>query len=135
MTGDYVPHPLCRRLETETQLLQALEGATFEMPLPDAIDLVNEYGLATVEGALIRTLAHIKAGTVRKSRRGFLIANLRRNLAWTPDQVAIYVNGEWRKSLDRMRGSEDQTVAKIAREIEMLSGTAPENVTRMRRVV
>jgi len=135
MSGDYVPHELCRHYETEADIYKALAAPTFDMPLPDAIDLVNQYGVAAVEGALVKTVALVRNGTVKKSARGFLCKTLSRGIGWSAQQVTFYVADEWEKGLAHMKRSEDPTIARLAREIETVSGKAPENVSRIDRRV
>lgn len=107
--------------------------ALLELPAPDALDMIRDYGVAACEGALMRTLAHMAGGGVRKPR-GWYIATLRRGHAWTPAQVEAYVRREWEKVIVRMERSENPQQLRVAGELRERAGWAPGNVVSLARV-
>lgn len=121
------PEKWCRRYVSEDELLAVLQDE-FEFPWPDAMDIVNRYGLEQTEGAIIKTLANRGSGGVRRPR-GWLIHTLRKKWGWKAENLNKYIDHEWEKAVVRLEGSPDITYQRIGAELrQLLAGGAPKIV-------
>lgn len=99
-----------------------------EFPWPDAVDLVNRFGVEECEGAVIKTLANASQGGVRRPR-GWLVHTLRKKWGWKTEQLDRYIAQEWEKAVRRLESSPDVTYQRIGAELrELLAGGVPKIV-------
>lgn len=124
--------PNCRRLQTAPAVVQALNGEPFGLPVPDALDLVQEYGLSACEGAVVKTLAHLPRGGIRSPRR-WLIATIHKGKGWSPEQVEIYMANLLEDTMKRLEGSDLITYRRLAADLRRQWGEVPENIIELQR--
>ncbi len=122
----WVRPPLIR-LRTTDAVVGALRAAPFSIPAPDAIDQLGEYGVQAVEGAILKTLAHLPAGEIRSPRR-WLFATLKKGKGWRPDQVEAYTATLLEEAMAQLEGSENPTDRRLAGDLRRSWGEAPESV-------
>ncbi len=121
------PDPGLRHYPDERSLFDVMAGR-FGLPLPDAIDLVAEHGIEACEGAVVKTLAHQRAGGRIRTPRGWLIATLRKGQGWSAAQVEVYLDSLLEEVVKGMAESENETDRRLARELERAWGQTPEKV-------
>ncbi len=124
--------PSLIRLRSADGAVRALCEAPFSIPAPDAVDLVGEYGVEAVEGAILKTLAHLPAGEIRSPRR-WLFATLKKGKGWRPDQVEAYVGTLQEEALARLEGSENTTDRRLAADLRLCWGEGPPQVVEFPR--
>lgn len=119
------------RLHTTDAVVRVLREAPFAVPAPDAVDMVGEYGVEAVEGAILKTLAHLPAGEIHSPRR-WLFATLKKGKGWRPDQVRAYTATLLEEALARLEKSENPTERRLAGELRREWGEAPDNLLELR---
>ena len=124
--------PSLIRLRTTDAAVRALREAPFSVPAPDAVDLIGEYGVEAVEGAILKTLAHLPEGEIRSPRR-WLFATLKKGKGWRPDQVEAYTATLLEEAMAQLEGSENPTDRRIAGELRRSWGEAPPQVVEFPR--
>lgn len=126
---EFRPAWWCHRYRSQEEVIAALDREPLSIALPDALDLLQRYGLAACEGALLRTMSHLRSNGKKISKPGGLfVASLSKGWAWSPDGVAAFVSREREKCLEAAERSDNVTVQRLAREIR-----APENVVPLER--
>lgn len=128
------PDPRLRHYRTDDELVRALKAQPFGLPAPEALDLITDYGLEAVAGALIKVLADMSGrGRPIREPRALLVWSLKRGKAWSPEQVRVYLSGLLDDALERLAASANVTDQRLARELERAWGEAPANVISLER--